>query len=365
MNGEADFLLTLADQYIDHGRPVPALLAFERASEAATVPAVRLLATYNAGVVHWDKLGDGIAAREAFIQAVGLQGPEYDSEQLRILRAGALENLMLSALSFEEFDEFARRLAELTPQMPILHGLRPVADELRESGSPWSDMLIARAMSNYNRNDPRLDRGRYGVAKSTYHLLLTHRKRLRVSREDWRLIIYEYIALSQRMAVDYMKARGGDFDSNPPEEFLSVLTEALPLVDEYLLHCPADRLIAKLRKDMDFVIGNSRARGLATRQSADQERYPQPNPPGGMRCMRCGYALSDPTEPCGRCEFVNMPAIRAVFPGFLGSLLGGWLTWWYLDSAAPMLRIAAALVVAFLTLSILGPLFARWLSRDE
>jgi hypothetical protein len=364
MSGDAGFSLTQAEHYLDHGRPVPALLALERVRETTTVPAVKLVATYNVGVVHWDKLGDGIAAREAFINAANLQDP-LESEQLRILRAGAIENLMLSALSLEEFDEFARRLAALTPHMPILHGLRPVAEELRERGAPWSEMLIGQAMSNYNRNDPRLDRGRYGVAKSTYHLLLTHRKQLRISREDWRLIIYEYIALSQRMTVDYMKARGGDDDPHSPDEFLPVLTKALPLVDEYMTHCPADRTIAKLRADMEFMIGNARARWAAIGGPLLDEGREPPTAPFALRCARCGYAPLDPTNPCPRCGLVNVPHARAVVPSLIGSAVAGWLVWWYLDSSAPVFRIAAVLVVAFVTLSTLGPLLLRWLSPRE
>lgn len=198
------------------------------------------------------------------------------------MHANALENAMLCALSFDEFENLAARLHALTPGVPILTGLVPEVRESRERGDSWSDRLFSLAGSYYNRNDPRQDAGRYGEAKSTYHLILAHRRELRVSREDWRMALFEYCALSMRMASDCMKARGGDSDSHSTEEFLPILTEAIPLADEYLTLNSGDDDLKKVSRDMEQMVDNCRQRwaslnewsnAMPTRQQSQVNRW--------------------------------------------------------------------------------------------
>ena len=93
---------------------------------------------------------------------------------------------MLCALSFSEFEGLAARAKELTPDSLIVTQLTPQTLKARDEGQPWSDQLFAIA-STYYDHDPSQDRGRYGEARSTYQLLLEHRRELRLSRDRWRL----------------------------------------------------------------------------------------------------------------------------------------------------------------------------------
>src|SRR6202142_277874 len=205
-----------AENLLDQGRILPALELMKQARGMARGPFGKFFLRFNIGVVYWDKLGDGRAARNELLAAANFEGPELDAPAAREMQAGALENLMLSALSFEEFDNFTARLKAFAPEMPVVSGLPPAIAQMRDYGAPWSTALIQQmAMMNYNRNNPAQDRARYGVAKSTYHILLATRKQQRLSREDWRLVVFEYCALAMRMTNDCQIRRGGDDDNTP------------------------------------------------------------------------------------------------------------------------------------------------------
>lgn len=85
---------------------------------------------------------------------------------------------------------------------------------------------------------------------STYHIMLSERRQLRLSREDWRLAVFEFCALAMRLATDCSKIRGGDSDSYPAEEFLPILTNAVPFASEYVDAFPSDLDIAEVRSKM-------------------------------------------------------------------------------------------------------------------
>ena len=249
-----DTLLTKANTLLREKRLLPGLEILEKLRAMTQLPERQLLLTFNIGVTYWDSIGDGINARREFLAAANLPLPASVDPSTRVLRANAIENLMLCALSFREFDSFTNKLEDLAPGMPIIGGLRPKIHEIANSGSGWSHAMFLLAMSNYNRNDPLLDRGRYGVAKSTYHLLLASHRELRLSREDWRLAIGEYCALALRMTGDCIKIRGGDNDTNSPDEFLVILTQAMPLVNEYVEAYPGDTEIMETRAGMKSLV---------------------------------------------------------------------------------------------------------------
>ena len=181
------------------------------------------------------------------------------------MRANALENLMLSAVSFDEFEHFAARLAALAREMPILIGLPPVIYKIRDSGGSWSTALFQMAMTNYNRNNPAQDHARYGVAKSTYNILLKTRKQLRLSRADWRTAVHEHSALGLRMAAECQVLRGGDQDVHSPEEFLPILTDTIWHLDDYLAVTPGDSDLQNVRDAARSFISETRARWAALR----------------------------------------------------------------------------------------------------
>jgi hypothetical protein len=279
-----------AELLADQRRLLPAIQALEEARRLTKIPDRRAWASYNLGTIHWHLLGNGEAARREFLASIS----DFDTHgygqhiQLRVVHANALENAMLCALSFDEFENFAARLHVLTPGVPILTGLVPEIRDAHERGDPWSDRLFSLAGSYYNRNDPRRDVGRYGEAKSTYHLLLTHRRQLRVSREDWCMAVFEYCALSMRMASDCMKVRGGDGDPNSPEEFLPILTEAMPLADEYLTVNSGDDDLKKVRGDMDKMVTGFRERWA----SLNERTIAMPHKTDYQVCQNCGTVFA-------------------------------------------------------------------------
>lgn len=266
-----------AESLADQRRLIPAVRTLEEARRLTKIPDRRALASYNIGTIHWHHLGDGLAARREFLASIAdFESYGYGQlPMLKVVHANALENAMLCSLSFEEFENLATRLQAIAPGVPILVGLLPEVREALERGDPWSHQLFDFAERYYNRNDPTRDVGRYGEAKSTYHLLLANRRQLRVSKEDWRMAIFEYCALSMRMSTDCMKIRGGDHDPHSPEEFLPILTDAMPLVDEYLEQNSGDTDIQKVRGDMDQIVAIYRHRwaSLENTKPASNHRW--------------------------------------------------------------------------------------------
>ena len=98
--------------------------------------------SYELGSVQWARLGNGDAARREFNAAVAvfdLDGREKISEEVSGVLRYALENAMLCALSFSEFEGLAARAKELTPDSLIVTQLTPQTLKARDEGQPWSD----------------------------------------------------------------------------------------------------------------------------------------------------------------------------------------------------------------------------------
>ncbi len=345
-----------AEQLLDRGRILPALELLKQARSMTKIPVRWLFLTFNIGVVYWDKLGDGLSAKAEFLAAANAQGRELDHPAARVLRANALENLMLSASSFEEFDNFTAKLRALAPEMPVVSGLPPVIHEMRDRASPWSSALFHLAMSNYNRNNPAQDWGRYGVAKSAYHILLATRRQQRLSREDWRLALFEYCALSMRMAADCMRARGGDNDPNPPDEFMPILTDAIPLVDEYLTANTGDDAMRKVRGDLDTMVNNCRERWTALQGRMS----PMATRTACQACRKCGtvFARRDINGPDSMTWMTTVLDHTTMCPKCGGDVV--WQSSADLETGPGCLPMVLGLVVAVgAALGVLGWWFPR------
>ena len=336
MNTDVQKLFEDGETLADQNRFLPAVEAFKEAQQLTKIPWQRAWATYNLATIYWHRLGNGIEARREFLAAIDVfeQFGYDDAARFKTVHANALENAMLCALSFDEFEDLAAKLNALTPGIPILTGLVPEVQNSRDMGRAWSHMLFNLANSYYNRNDPKLDAGRYGEAKSTYHLMLSHRKELRLSQEDWHIAIYEFCALSMRMVSDTLKARGEDNDQNSPEEYLPILTEAIPFADEYLNLNSGDEALQKVRADMAMMINHIKQRwdAIYARQNLTPQKVLY------QVCQRCGtvYAQMEINGPemmmfpfdssmCAKCggmvEWQDNPTIdkmagRGCFPTF-------------------------------------------------
>jgi len=339
---------------LDECRILPALDALNRARALTEVPSRRLFLTFNIGVIYWDKLGNGIVAKTEFMAAANFEGPGRGDPPVSVLVASAAENLMLCATSYEEFDRFSSLLHSVAPDAPILAGLPPVVREMREFGDPWSSVMFRLAMNNYYRNDPALDRGRYGVAMSTYQLLLSGRRQQRLSREDWRLAVLEYCPLAIRMTMDCINRRGGDADRNSPEEVLPILSDSLPFIDEYLERFPGDEQCREMRDKALSILSSMRGRPLIPPPGTAASSGLRPISSSEYRCRRCRNAIADPTQTCPICGAPS--ALLPVFPGvLLLSLLTGWLLWHFLASSSLLIRGIFAVGSFFFVLCGVGP----------
>lgn len=354
-----------AEKLLDQGRILPALELLKQTRSMTKIPVRRLFLTFNIGVLYWDKLGDGLSARDEFLEAANAKGPDLDHPAARVLRANALENLMLSALSFEEFDRFTASLRALAPEMPVVSGLPPVFEEMRDCGEPWSAALIHLAMSNYNRNNPAQDRGRYGVGKSTYHILLANRKQQRLSRDDWRLAVFEYCALAMRMANDCQNLRGGDADGHSPEEFLPMLADAIPYMDEYLSVFVGDEGMQQVRYNMQSILDNSRGRWatISPDQPGWKSSFPVSSAPATYRCRRCNKPVLNVAQACPACG--NPSPLTALYPMIcVAAIVAGWAVWHFAIAQPSWVRGLLALGAAAFIFGLVGPImFQVWLGR--
>jgi hypothetical protein len=361
-------LIKLGESFIDERRLVPAMQVFRQVRAQTKVPWYRLLAAYNTGAVSWNMLGDGVAAREAYLDAVSLEGPEYNEAPMRMMRANALENLMLSAISYDEFYSFAERLRAIAPQAPVLSGLPPTVDQIRQGGGPWTDVLFHLATVNYNRNDPARDRARYGVARSTYHLILANRRSFHLARDDWRVVIYEFAALSQRMVVDCTKVRG-EPDPNPPDEYMGILSDAQPYVDEYLLAMFGDQTIRTIRDQIAAMLhpaGRLSARETTATIPPPRSRAADGS---GLRCRQCHHVLENPLAPCPTCGTPSLIGFWAALLSIGIGLGGGAFLWQYLAGHSALLRVGGSAVGGFILMMLAGPLImqlcVRWFLRGR
>jgi hypothetical protein len=354
-----------AERLLDQCQLLPALELLKQARSITKISFRRLFITFNIGVVYWDKVGDGFSARDEFLAAANAQDPDLDHPSARVLRANALENLMLSALSFDEFDDFSGKLRALAPEMPVISGLPPVIHEMRDHGSPWSSALFYLASCNYNRNNPSQDRGRYGVAKSTYHLLLATRKQQRLSRDDWRLAVFEYCALAMRMANDCQNLRGGDGDAHSPEEFLPMLADAIPYMDEYLAVFTGDTGMQKVRDDMQSILDNTRRRwATITRDQPNWKgSFPVSDAPVIYRCRRCNKPIPNVAHACPACG--NPSPLAALYPSIcVAAILAGSAAWHFAAAQPLWVRALWAVGTAVFIFEVVGPImFQVWLRR--
>jgi len=154
----------------------------------------RCMIAYNRGVFDWVHIGDGIEARKHFSVARDLAKTEMQESSSRHILANTAENLMVLAISYEEFYEEAETLAELSPSESILQQQLPQTRLWQKDGLPWNDVMCARSRDYWNE-DPQLDPARYGCAASILQVMLSHRKQLRIDAESYRTWLHTWVTL--------------------------------------------------------------------------------------------------------------------------------------------------------------------------
>lgn len=239
------------------GRTSSAKASFDKAlsmdGELALPPAERALLLYNTGVFYLDKLADGVRARSLLASTVDhfREHPEVESDpRVGNLLPFAYEDLMLLSLSFDEYDQWADELRRARPDEGILAGQVPVVHKQRDEGMPWSDTMRMIASGYYRRNDPAADKGLYGRAAGIYQLLLENRRSLRLNREEWSEVLYEYGALMQKLNMVATRAmeQSGNID---PAECRFFLEQARSRIDEFVAANTPNDAIKFLSESID------------------------------------------------------------------------------------------------------------------
>lgn len=276
-------------------------------------PEARALALYDLAVFSWDYLADGLKARELFDQVI--QHYQAHPELKADARAGkflayACENRMLLSLSYDEYDEWAGELRPLSPDEAILQGQVPVVHETRNAGMPWSDILQMIARSHYDRNDPKLDAGMYGRAAGTYQLLLENRRTLRLNREDWSRVLYEYGALMEKLSMVSTRAME-EAGHVYPDEFRFYLDLARTRIDEFVQsNQPTDTIT---------FISNSVNEMLEMASQGERGLAPMEVPhPAGV------HPLPDPGRPRLVMSCLTTLIVIGIFAFVVGKSLGWW-----------------------------------------
>lgn len=195
---------------------------------------IRIISSYNLGALYWTHIGDGEKARQYYQLTVR----PYEENQLRSshpkaftdITANAYENLMFLSLSYDEFDTYTEKLRTIQPSDDVLRGFVPYIQKQRESGYPWSECFEVMTQMYYDRSNPQLNAARYGNAASSFHLLITHRRELRVSKEAFYRMIREYLILKMKLFQSVLSTQA-KFDPVVPSEFLFILKDAKELVE--------------------------------------------------------------------------------------------------------------------------------------
>ncbi len=212
------------------------------------------LLAYNRGVFAWVHLGDGIAAREHFSEAVELAKHGTSGPNREKVLANATENLMLLAVSYEEFFERASTLAKLSPEESILHQQLPHTREWQREGLPWSEVMTRRARAYWD-TDPQLDSGCYACGASILHVLLANRKSLRLNEETYRTWLHTYVTLLfQHFDLCNQQVHDPENQTNVWELNL-VFEPAMVLLEDYMAtHLDDGELLFKLKGVRDLLM---------------------------------------------------------------------------------------------------------------
>ncbi len=215
----------------------------------------KVFAAYNLGALFWSHIGDGEKARKFYrllVEEADRLGIAKVQQAMPSIVGNTFENLMHLSLTYEEYSQWADRLRSIQPTDDVLRGMVPHIKDAQERGQPWSSVLESLAQDCYNRSDPSKDRGEYARANATYHLILLNRKAMRLSREAWSRVAYEFGTLALRVSDDACKTMERTGQRLDVGEFRFVVDDARPLVQEYLAANPSDE---KIRWLMDHVDG--------------------------------------------------------------------------------------------------------------
>ena len=237
-----------ASDSLDSGRLTRVIEVLQRIGSSH--PEHAMLVSFQLGVVHQQCVGDGERARgayEAVLEADNTVERLAPQAAVDRVKANALENLMLLSLSYEEYEANAARLEALEPNAPIVLSQRRQVHELYEKGQSWSDVMLWIA-GGYGVGADSEERAGPGFGASLYHLMLRHRRELRLSREQ-SIVAASLYAENARVLGGTAARQAEQGGGRPaPEGILLILDSALPLLEECAAAYPDERIREPLRE---------------------------------------------------------------------------------------------------------------------
>jgi hypothetical protein len=247
-----DQLFAQIDRRIEQGQlktPLENLMAI--ATHSSTPQAVRAKAYYDIGVLFYKHIGDGEKARTHFIKASDLctQIVSMTDWRIQVLHVFTLENLLLLSLSYEEFELLAEQIRTLNSDSATLSMISGI-QERKAKGASWAEVMGFLGSYAFEQND-------YPLMASVFHLMLAHRRTLRLPKQQWR-----YATRSYGEAIRYIVAVYGDRIQKERRissiEILFLGEDALAVLNEYLNDNSSDDEVMEVKKDIEEMVHHLR-----------------------------------------------------------------------------------------------------------
>src|SRR5574338_898736 len=218
---------------VEAGNFQSGLSGFEQALQAGSP--FQCYVHYNLAVTHQMVLGNGEPARQHLLYAIDRLGAGKGHLPLPVLtqiHSNTCENMLFSSLSFDEFEEWARRLAQLQPDSDAVRTQLPRIRDMQAQGLPSADVMLQTALA-YAGGDPSRPVGRYGNAASIYDLLLRNRRQVGLLREDYRTALIRFAALKSMIFSNCGLKLEKSHGRADPADFRLVLDGIHELLDGY------------------------------------------------------------------------------------------------------------------------------------
>lgn len=245
-----------AEALVEQRKLRSAQTTLEEALAKFSDPVSQVLLSFQLGALYWGEIGNGEKARQFFKQTIDQYNKNSElqtaSNQLPPLEENSYENMMLLSLSYDEYQEWAGCLEVLEPTNDILNVQRPRVQELHERGFSWGSIMSAVMAGPHIMPETVSFGGRYASGAAILQLVLKHRRSVRLSREEWQTAAVGYggavLAAVSEYGMTMHKLTGDDYAY--PHEFIFMIDDALPLVEEYVNANPSDEHGQKIFSDL-------------------------------------------------------------------------------------------------------------------
>jgi tetratricopeptide (TPR) repeat protein len=268
---------------VARGRYLAAKERYEKALTQTSDLAEKAVLSYNLGQLYWLHVGDGVHARENWQSAVEFCEAARDAGEgegsLAELETNACGNLMLLSLSYEEHDTWWKRLDSLQADVQGLVQHHQWVEHMRETVHPWYEALLGTA-SQFYHPDPSQDRGLYPRAAAIFQLVLTHRRQLRVARQEFGRVVGGYAEQIMRTVALCEQAMHRARSGVDHGEFEFILRDAVRLVEECATAIPSDPQIQEHYQKLEEALDMVTEGGPASSASAGSRRLEADIEPG-------------------------------------------------------------------------------------